>query len=123
MAGNLEGTVPARVRRTEFDAEREPGLLPVSWPASKSGKLSLLGDSGMVSLSGVECPLPVVGGPQICGDSPSCAWISRALPYISIAPVRPFPHDLPLGEQATSVFFGWRACSSSSSARLVAVVP
>ena len=46
---------------------------PVACPASKSGKLSLPGDSGMVSRSGVECPLPVVGGPQSCGDSPSCA--------------------------------------------------
>lgn len=105
MAGNREGTVPARVRRTEFDAESEPGLPPIGWPASKSGKLSLPGDSGMVSRSGVECPLPVVGGPQICGESPSCAWISRALPHISKAPIDPLPHNLPLGKQATTVFF------------------
>jgi hypothetical protein len=31
----------------------------------------------MVSRRGVE--LPLVGGPHICGASPSCAWISRAL--------------------------------------------
>jgi hypothetical protein len=39
----------------------------------KSGKLkfSLLGDSGIVSRSGVE--LPLVGGPHICGVRPSCA--------------------------------------------------
>lgn len=79
MAGKREGTVPARVRRIEDDAEAGFGLPPVAWPASKSGKLSLLGDSGIVSRSGVEWPLPEVGGPQICGVSPSCCCISRAL--------------------------------------------
>lgn len=62
--GKRDGTVPARVRRVELGAELEvePAL---AWPASKSGKLSLPGDSGIVSRSGVEWPLPVVGGPQI----------------------------------------------------------
>lgn len=87
MAGKREGTVPARVRRTEFDAESEPGLPADAWPASKSGKLSLPGDSGIVSRSGVECPLPVVGGPQICGDNPSCCCISRALARVSFVPI------------------------------------
>ena len=45
----------------------------------KSGKLSPLGDSGMVSRNGVE--LPLAGGPHICGVNPSCAWISRALAF------------------------------------------
>lgn len=62
--GNRDGTVPARVRRVELGAERDPEPA-VACPASKSGKLSLPGDSGMVSRSGVEWPLPVVGGPQI----------------------------------------------------------
>ena len=64
MGGKRDGTVPARVRRAEFGEEfgAEPA---VAWPASKSGKLSLPGDSGIVSRSGVEWPLPVVGGPQI----------------------------------------------------------
>ena len=43
----------------------------------KSGNPSWLGDSGMVSLSGVEPPL--AGGPQRLGVNPSCACISRAL--------------------------------------------
>ncbi len=62
--GKRDGTVPARVRRIEPGAEleREPA---VACPTSKSGKLSLPGDSGIVSRSGVEWPLPVVGGPQI----------------------------------------------------------
>lgn len=72
MAGKREGTVPARERRTEFDADNEPGLPVDRLPTSKSGKLSLPGDSGMVSRSGVECPLPVVGGPQGWGERPSC---------------------------------------------------
>jgi hypothetical protein len=46
---------------------------------SKSGKLSEPGDSGIVSLRGVEWPLPLVGGPHTDGERPSCAWISRAL--------------------------------------------
>lgn len=77
--GKREGTVPARVRRGELVVEVDAAAPAVAWPASKSGKLSLPGDSGMVSRNGVECPLPVVGGPQIEGDTPSCAWISRAL--------------------------------------------
>jgi hypothetical protein len=70
-----EGSVPARARRPDVcAAEAVSGIALL-----KSGKLkfSLLGDSGMVSRSGVE--LPLVGGPHICGAKPSCAWISRAL--------------------------------------------
>jgi len=49
-AGNRDGTVPALVRRG-----KELGVLsPDTWLASKSGKLSLPGDSGMVSRRGVE---------------------------------------------------------------------
>lgn len=76
-----EGRVPARARRPDVcaaDADSGMALL-------KSGKLSPTGDSGMVSRNGVE--LPLVGGPHICGFSPSCAWISRALScYISPNP-------------------------------------
>lgn len=72
IAGKRDGTVPARVRRVEDDAERLLGLPAMACPASKSGKLSLPGDSGMVSRRGVEWPLPDVGGPQICGVKPSC---------------------------------------------------
>lgn len=82
VAGNREGTVPARARRAELAAEFVPDP-EVACVESKSGKLSLPGDSGMVSRNGVEWPLPVVGGPHICGDSPSCAWISRALHRVS----------------------------------------
>ena len=70
-AGKREGTVPARARRVELGASEfdpEPAL---ACEDSKSGKLSLPGDSGIVSRSGVEWPLPVVGGPQICGERPS----------------------------------------------------
>jgi hypothetical protein len=62
-----DGRVPARARRVDVcavDAASGMALL-------KSGKLSALGDSGMVSRNGVE--LPLVGGPHICGVSPSCA--------------------------------------------------
>jgi hypothetical protein len=69
--GNREGTVPALFRRMELGAEEMPLDPAVAWAASKSGKLSLPGDSGIVSRSGVECPLPVVGGPQIWGERPS----------------------------------------------------
>ena len=69
--GNREGTVPARVLRMELGAEAALPEPPVAWAESKSGKLSLPGDSGIVSRSGVEWPLPVVGGPQICGERPS----------------------------------------------------
>lgn len=70
---NRDGSVPARARRVEvWVADAVSGI---AW--LKSGKLSPLGDSGMVSRRGVE--LPLVGGPHICGVSPSCAWISRAL--------------------------------------------
>ena len=59
---NREGTVPARARRA--------GLCVVfSVGGIKSGKPSWLGDSGMVSLSGVEPPL--AGGPQTLGAKPS----------------------------------------------------
>lgn len=54
-AGNLDGTVPALALRCEpiaawamFAAAARP------CDASKSGKLSLLGDSGIVSRNGVE---------------------------------------------------------------------
>jgi hypothetical protein len=68
-----EGRVPARARRPEAgEAGAASGIALL-----KSGKLSPLGDSGMVSRNGVEFPL--VGGPHICGVRPSCAWISRAL--------------------------------------------
>ena len=77
--GNREGTVPALVRLAELSVGAVAAAPAVAWPASKSGKLSLPGDSGMVSRSGVEWPLPVVGGPHNCGVRPSCAWISRAL--------------------------------------------
>jgi hypothetical protein len=55
---------------------------------SKAGKLSPLGDSGIVSRNGVE--LPLVGGPHICGVNPSCAWISRALSFQISRHVMPF---------------------------------
>lgn len=64
MGGKREGTVPARALRPELG----------NWPlvvGIRSGKLSWLGDSGMFSRSGVEWPL--VGGPQMLGDTPSCA--------------------------------------------------
>lgn len=70
ICGNRDGTVPARALRPELEIE----LLVVG---IKSGKLSWLGDSGIFSRSGVEWPL--VGGPQMLGPIPSCAWISRAL--------------------------------------------
>lgn len=64
-----EGRVPARARRPEAGAA---GVVS-GMALLKSGKLkfSLLGDSGIVSRSGVE--LPLVGGPHICGVRPSCA--------------------------------------------------
>lgn len=68
-AGNLEGTVPARALRVGLKRLFSPGGI-------KSGKPSWLGDSGMVSLKGVDPPL--AGGPQT-GVNPSWACISRAL--------------------------------------------
>lgn len=62
-----EGSVPARARRVEVCAA--DAVSGMAW--LKSGKLSPLGDSGMVSRNGVE--LPLVGGPHICGVKPSCA--------------------------------------------------
>jgi hypothetical protein len=59
---NLDGTVPARVRR-------EGLVMFISEGGTRSGKPSCEGDSGMVSRNGVEFPL--VGGPQILGDKPS----------------------------------------------------
>ena len=60
-----DGSVPARARRVEVCvAETGSGM---AW--LKSGKLSPLGDSGMVSRRGVE--LPLVGGPHIWGARPS----------------------------------------------------
>jgi hypothetical protein len=62
-----EGRVPARARRVDVCvADAVSGIA-----CSKLGKLSPLGDSGIVSRKGVE--LPLVGGPHICGVSPSCA--------------------------------------------------
>ena len=59
---NLDGTVPARVRRD--------GLVRfVSEGGTRSGNPSWDGDSGIVSRNGVEFPL--VGGPQMLGDKPS----------------------------------------------------
>jgi hypothetical protein len=64
---NREGRVPARARRPDVcPAEVVSGMALL-----KSGKLSALGDSGIVSRNGVE--LPLVGGPHICGVKPSCA--------------------------------------------------
>ena len=73
--------MPARVRLVEFAAPWEvDGATPVcAVSASKSGKLSLPGDSGIISRSGVEWPLPAGGGPQMDGDTPSWACISLAL--------------------------------------------
>jgi hypothetical protein len=66
---NLEGTVPALVRRD--------GLVKfISEGGTRSGNPSWDGDSGIVSRNGVEFPL--VGGPQILGDKPSpLVWSSR----------------------------------------------
>ena len=58
----LDGRVPARPRRAGL-------LMPVSVRGTKSGKPSWDGDSG-ISKRGVDVPLPVVGGPQMLGDSP-----------------------------------------------------
>lgn len=59
-----EGTVPARALRA--------GLFRVpSDGGTRSGKPSWLGDSGIFSRRGVE--LPLVGGPQMLGDTPSWA--------------------------------------------------
>ena len=72
MGGNREGTVPARPRRVEFAAPWLDGARPVcAVLASKSGKLSLPGDSGMISRRGVEWPLPAGGGPHKDGEMPS----------------------------------------------------
>lgn len=51
-----EGSVPARARLVD------PSDAEVASALTKSGKLSPLGDSGMVSRKGVE--LPLVGGPH-----------------------------------------------------------
>lgn len=70
VGGKRDGTVPAR-RRRPTDGAAADNVSFADW--SKSGKVSLLGDSGMVSRSGVEWPLLVVGGPHICGLMPSWA--------------------------------------------------
>jgi hypothetical protein len=62
-----EGRVPARARRVAVCVA--DAVSGIAW--LKSGKLSPFGDSGIVSRKGVEFPL--VGGPHICGVSPSCA--------------------------------------------------
>lgn len=67
---NREGTVPALALRAVL-------LIVPSEGGTKSGNPSWLGDSGIFSRRGVE--LPLVGGPQMLGETPSCAWISRAL--------------------------------------------
>ena len=69
----LDGRVPARPRRSGVFMV----TLPSAGVSSKSGKLSLLGDSGIGSRKGVEEPLEA--GAHICGLSPSWACISRAL--------------------------------------------
>ena len=71
---NREGTVPARARRADVAASA--AMILSAAAGLKSGKPSV-GDSGMFSRSGVE--LPLVGGPQRLGLTPSCACISRAL--------------------------------------------
>jgi hypothetical protein len=60
-----DGSVPARARRVDVCVAAAAS--GIAW--LKSGKLSPLGDSGIVSRRGVE--LPLVGGPHICGASPS----------------------------------------------------
>jgi hypothetical protein len=60
-----EGRVPARARLVVVCAADVVSGIALL----KSGKLSPFGDSGMVSRRGVE--LPLVGGPHICGVSPS----------------------------------------------------
>ena len=63
----LDGRVPARPRRREDFA-----VTPLSsGESSKSGKLSLTGDSGIGSRKGVEEPLEA--GAHTCGLKPSCA--------------------------------------------------
>lgn len=64
IGGKRDGTVPARARR--LGLPMEPLVVGI-----RSGKLSWLGDSGIFSRSGVEWPL--VGGPQMLGETPSCA--------------------------------------------------
>ena len=59
---NLEGTVPAR-------ALRGAPCVVLSGGGIKSGNPSWLGDSGIVSLKGVEPPL--AGGPHRFGVRPS----------------------------------------------------
>lgn len=99
MGGNRDGTVPARALRPELPIE--PLVVGI-----KSGKLSWLGDSGMFSRSGVEWPL--VGGPQMLGETPSCAWISRALKQTSARPG--VPKNLP----STATYrFGYRRVPNS----------
>ena len=61
---NLDGTVPALARRAGL-------FMPLSDGGTRSGNPSCEGDSGMFSRRGVE--LPLVGGPHILGESPSCA--------------------------------------------------
>ncbi len=61
LGGNLEGTVPARARRVGLNILLSEGGM-------KSGNPSWLGDSGIVSLNGVEPPL--AGGPHT-GVNPS----------------------------------------------------
>lgn len=106
--GKRDGTVPARARRVEFGVDPA-----VACPASKSGKLSLPGDSGIVSRNGVECPLPVVGGPHICGECPSCACISRALRHNQSIETRADLACLPFWKQSTAILLRWRARSST----------
>ena len=61
----LDGKVPARPRRGGSLVV----ILPSAGESSKSGKLSLLGDSGIGSRRGVEDPLEA--GAHICGLNPS----------------------------------------------------
>lgn len=83
--GNWEGTVPARLLR-ELDSLL--GTLVSFADVPRSGKVSSPGDSGIVSLRGVERPL-AVGGPHKDRPDPSdcnsralsSAFISSLIPH------------------------------------------
>lgn len=71
-----DGTVPARSRRAgnEVDVDGRVALAGGCMDEDvllKSGKSLLVGDSGIVSRRGVECPLPIGGGRHTRGLRPS----------------------------------------------------
>lgn len=68
--GKRDGTVPALARLAGLASTSLMLTLLDEVDCSKVGKSSV-SDSGMVSLSGVECPLPVGGGRQTSGLRPS----------------------------------------------------